>query len=79
MSTSKHPKSGHGATRLPANDLDCDPGIGESRGTRRAGGQTQTRERPEDLQGENTVEGDVMNDVEPDGGIDPNRRGRTNP
>jgi hypothetical protein len=78
MTTSKHPPSGHTPTTLPADDLDCDPGIGESRGTTRAGGQTQQRERPGSIQGDNTVEGDVANDVDPAGGVNPNQRGRTN-
>lgn len=46
------------------------PGIGYSRGT--------TGEDIEAIQGENTLEGDVLNDLEPDGSIKPERRGRTN-
>jgi hypothetical protein len=79
MSTSKHPRSGHTPTSLPADDLACDPGIKASRGVTRAGGLTGRRERPQTLQGENTIEGDVMNDVDPNGGLNPERRGRTNP
>jgi hypothetical protein len=33
---------------------------------------------PEDLAGANTDEGDVANDTTPQGGVDPNQRGRTN-
>ena len=52
------------------NDLQSDPGIGYSRGT-----STQNIEA---LEGDNTLEGDVMNDPEPNGSINPGRRGRTN-
>jgi hypothetical protein len=34
---SKHPPSGHTPTALPADDLECDPGIGRSKGTTIAG------------------------------------------
>ncbi len=65
MSTSKHPK-----THTPSDaDLKGNPGIGTSAGT--AG------ER-DDLDGENTFEGDVLNDTTPQGGVDENQRGRTN-
>jgi hypothetical protein len=70
---SKHPPSGHEPSRLPADDLDCDPGIGSSKGT------TISGEDPHILSGENTSEGDVENDAAPGGGIDPDQRGRTNP
>ena len=30
MSTSKHPPAGRETNRLPADDLACDPGIGQS-------------------------------------------------
>jgi hypothetical protein len=73
MSASKHPPSGHTPTTLPADDLDCNPGIGSSRGTTMAG------EDPDEIEGDNTSEGDVGNDVTPAGGIDPEQRGRTNP
>jgi len=69
---SKHPPSGKAAP-LPMDDEDCDPGIGSSKGTTIAG------EDPHIAAGENTVEGDVENDVTPQGGIDPEQRGRTNP
>ena len=36
------------------------------------------RDTFEDEEGENTVEGDVMNDTTPAGGINPRQRGRTN-
>lgn len=47
-----------------------EPGIGYSRGT--------TGEAIEPIEGVNTLEGDVLNDPEPDGSIKPERRGRTN-
>jgi hypothetical protein len=78
MSTSKHPKSGSASGVSPADDLDRNPGIGAGLGTTRAGGATHTHDDPEAIVGANTIEGDVMNDVEPDGSVDPNRRGRTN-
>jgi hypothetical protein len=61
-------------TRHP-NDLDLkrNPGIGQT--TR---GIDQEEAVFEDEEGENTIEGDVMNDTEADGSINPNRRGRTN-
>jgi hypothetical protein len=70
---SKHPPSGHKPTTLPADDLACDPGIGQSPGT------TISGEDPRIAAGENTVEGDVENDTRPDGSIDPSQRGRSHP
>ena len=65
MSASKHPK-----THTPSDaDLKGNPGIGTSAGTAGEGG---------DLDGENTFEGDVLNDTTPQGGVDENQRGRTN-
>jgi hypothetical protein len=65
VSTSKHPK-----THTPSDaDLKGNPGIGTSPGTEDEG---------DDLDGDNTFEGDVMNDVTPQGGVDPDQRGRTN-
>ncbi|WP_375142736.1 DUF2934 domain-containing protein [Pelagibacterium sp. 26DY04] len=52
------------------DDLENDPGIGYSRGT--------ATEDIEALEGDNTLEGDVMNDPDADGSINPARRGRTN-
>jgi hypothetical protein len=69
---SKHPKPGHETRRLPANDLECDPGIGQSKGMWRAGG------RPEEIAGENTTEGDTANDTLPSGGLPEGRKGRHN-
>ena len=65
MSTSKHPK-----TKTPSDaDLRNDPGIGTSKG----GWDDKTR-----IGGDNTFEGDVLNDANPQGGFDPDQRGRTN-
>jgi hypothetical protein len=65
MSTSKQPK--------PAKPSDADlkgnPGIGSSKGTGR---------NDERLEGENTFEGDVLNDTTRHGGVDPRQTGRTN-
>ncbi|MFC0010106.1 hypothetical protein [Devosia nitrariae] len=51
-------------------DLESNPGIGQSPGL--------TGSDDNVLAGDNTVEGDVMNDTTIAGGIDPNQRGRTN-
>ena len=50
-------------------DLTGNPGIGSSKGTEAEG---------DDLDGETTFEGDVLSDATPEGGVDPNQRGRTN-
>jgi len=66
--TNRHPK-----THTP-NDLDLkrNPAIGQSSGI------DNIHDTFEDEEGENTVEGDVMNETNRQGGIDPNHRGRTN-
>lgn len=71
MSTSKHSPSGHTPTTLPHDDLEDNPGIGSSKGV------TMSGEDAELIEGENTVEGDIENDVLPGGGVDPNQRSRT--
>lgn len=53
-------------------DLKRNPGIGQSKGAYASG------EELEDLEAENTFEGDVENDVEPSGAVRPERLGRTN-
>lgn len=70
---SKHPPAGQESDPLPNDDLEFDPGIGRSKGTTIAG------EDPHILSGENTEEGDVVNDVDRTGAIRPEHRGRTNP
>lgn len=76
----KHPKgpedrqAGLGAdTPRPPDNLERDPGIGTAKGT-----QARTGGNPERIGGEHTFEGDVMNDTTPQGGINPNQKGRTN-
>jgi hypothetical protein len=70
--TRKHPAPDEQPADLP-DDLDENPGIGQSKGLfGRAGG------RDADLiEGDNTVEGDTENDAGLAGGINPGR-GRTN-
>ncbi|MFA5581531.1 MAG: hypothetical protein WDA25_06210 [Paracoccaceae bacterium] len=63
--TSKHPKSKHPSDA----DLRGDPGIGRSKGVDR---------KDPLIGGDNTFEGDVLNDTTPEGAVDPNQRGRTN-
>ena len=53
-------------------DLKRNPGIGQSKGAFAAGGKL------EDIEGENSVEGDVDNDPEASGAVNPRRLGRTN-
>lgn len=65
MSGAKHPK-----THTPSDaDLKGNPGIGSSKGA---------QGEDERIGGENSFEGDVTDDVNPQGGIDPDQRGRTN-
>ncbi len=65
MSSSQHPK-----TKTPSDaDLKGNPGIGSSKG---AWGDKDR------IGGDNSFEGDVMNDVTPQGGVDPDHQGRTN-
>ncbi len=60
-------------TKQPSDlDLKRNPGIGQT--TR---GVDQQETVFEDQEGENSVEGDVLNDTEADGSINPDRRGRT--
>lgn len=67
MSSNKHPKPD-----TPSDaDLRRDPGIGRSKGR-----FAQTDEPP--LEGDSTYEGDVMNDTNRGGGVDPRQTGRTN-
>ena len=71
---SKHAESGHTPTTLPRDDLEDNPGIGSSRGT------TMSGEDPHILsdEGENTEEGDVVNDADATGAPTPLERHRTN-
>lgn len=79
MTSSKHPNPGgpnrdaKGDFPRPPDDLERNPGIGSSKGI-----HSRTGTNPEATEGENTAEGDVMNDVTPQGGVNPNQQGRTN-
>jgi hypothetical protein len=70
MSTSKHRKTAPG--EAPRDDLADNPGIGATKGTK-AG-----KADPELIEGASTSEGDVANDTNPQGGVDPRQLGRTN-
>jgi hypothetical protein len=65
---SKHRKS----IRPPRDDLETNPGIGTSKGSKMAGADA-----PE-IEGVSTEEGDILNDTTPQGGVNPRQRGRTN-
>jgi len=70
--TDKHPPPDRQPAELP-DDLDENPGIGQSKGLfGRAGGSDADL-----IEGDNTVEGDIDNDAGRAGGIDPDE-GRTN-
>ena len=68
MSDTKHEK---GDSRF-TNDLDRNPGIGQSKGSFMSG------EDPKSIEGENTVEGDVENDSTANDGVPEEDRERTN-
>lgn len=66
--------SKHRKTATPSNlDLKRNPGIGQS-----SSGIDQKEIIFEDVEGDSTTEGDVLNETKPSGGIDPRHRGRTN-
>ncbi len=68
MTSSKQPK-----TRVPTDaDLKNNPGIGASKGT------TMSGEDPGEIAADSTFEGDVENETNREGGVDPNHVGRTN-
>jgi hypothetical protein len=70
MMSTKHRKSrGEGPF---TSDLERNPGIGQSKVAFATGAD------PDDLEGENTVEGDAENDANAQGGIDEHQRMRTN-
>jgi hypothetical protein len=70
--TNKHPRPEDSPVDLQ-DDLDRNPGIGQSKGLfARAGGKDA-----ELIEGDNTVEGDTENDGGDAGGVDP-KLGRTN-
>jgi hypothetical protein len=75
--SNKHSKQNEGGklggeVPRPPSDLDRNPGIGSSKGTFGRGTD------PAAIEGENTFEGDVMNDVDRTGAVSEGRRGRTN-
>jgi hypothetical protein len=80
MTSSKHPKNtvdrqgglGEDVPR-PPDDLERNPGIGTSKGV-----YSRTGAGPEELEADNTAEGDVMNDTAQTGGVNPDQTGRTN-
>lgn len=69
---SKHLKAGTPGAVQPTDDLERNPGINASKGTTMAGAD------PETIEADNTVEGDVANDTNPQGGIARTDTGRTN-
>jgi hypothetical protein len=69
MAGTKHEKSKSPFT----HDLKQNPGIGQSKGT------FMTGISPEEIEGENTVEGDVDNDTTATDGVPERKRERTNP
>jgi hypothetical protein len=77
--SNKHPKNqaerqqgpGDDVPR-PPSDLERNPGIGSSKGTFGRGTD------PAAIEGENTSEGDVMNDTGRSGAVPEGRQGRTN-
>lgn len=73
MSTSKHPNSPEwGEGDGPPDDLERNPGIKGSRGLTAGNGEY------EDLEADTTVEGDTTENINPQGGVDVDDRGRTN-
>jgi hypothetical protein len=68
MTDGKHDKN-----RSPfTDDLERDPGIGQSKGS------FATGIPPEEIEGENTVEGDIDNDSTATDGVPERQRERTN-
>lgn len=80
MTSSAHPKHppktkddlGADVPPLP-DDLEQNPGIGASKGA-----FARTGVDPETIEAANTSEGDVLNDTNQSGGLDSEKRGRTN-
>ena len=73
MSTSKHPNRPEwGEGEGPPDDLERNPGIGQSRGLTTGGGAI------EDIEADSTVEGDTANNTTPQGGIKIDDWGRAN-
>jgi hypothetical protein len=72
MTWSKHEETDLKDNPFP-KDLENDPGIGKSKGA-----FARTGEDPMNIEGENTVDGDVQNDATYGDGADPDQLGRTN-
>jgi len=72
MASTEHEKTDASKNPFP-DDLDRDPGIGKSKGA-----FARTGQDPDEIEGENTVDGDVQNDSTYGGGADPAQLGRTN-
>lgn len=70
---SKHPPAGQQPTPSANDDLERDPGVGTSKGTFATGVDA------EEIEGENTFEGDVDNDVDRTGAVREDIRGRDHP
>lgn len=68
MTGTKHQKGG----RVPADDLENDPGIGQSKGS------FMTGVDPQEIKGENTVVGDAENDSTANDGVPEEEREHTN-
>ncbi|MBW3617383.1 MAG: hypothetical protein KY446_06450 [Proteobacteria bacterium] len=73
MSTSKHPSTPEwGEGDGPPDDLERNPGIKGSRGLTEGAGAF------EELEADNTIEGDTAEGTNPHGGVDVDDYGRTN-
>lgn len=72
MTSSKHFKELPPDVPRPPSDLERNPSIGSSKGAFRTG------EDPESIAGDNTVEGDVDNGTNAQGGVAEHEEGRTN-
>jgi hypothetical protein len=80
MSANKHLKTG----KPTDADLAGNPGIGSSKGMGMAGGEKRARGTPMggadpgEIEGDATFEGDVENETNAQGGVDPAHIGRAN-
>jgi hypothetical protein len=73
MTAAKHPHSGTADSVPPLqDDLERDPGINDSKGN-----FARSDANPDLIKGENTTEGDTMNDVTRTGSVG-SHEGRTN-
>lgn len=70
--SNKHPSPQNQPVDLP-DDLDQNPGIGQSKGI-----FARAEEDPSLIRGDSTVEGDRENDAALGGGVNPDDLGRTN-